>query len=49
MFERCYVCKKIVWPWQRKVRSLDRNYVAHKHCKPDGFHGLDDEGKVISG
>ncbi len=47
MLDYCYVCSRIVWFFQRKVRSLDKNLVAHKKCKPDGFHGLNKNGKVI--
>lgn len=35
----CSECGGYVWFWQRKVRSLDGNAVAHKRCKPEGFHG----------
>ena len=49
MFEKCHVCHKIVWPWQRKVKSLDKGQIAHEKCKPNGFHGVTAEGRVISG
>lgn len=35
---RCEVCGKAVWFWQRKVTGMDKVLVAHKKCKPEGFH-----------
>ena len=38
MFKNCDVCGKTVWVWQKKVKGLDGLKVAHKKCKPEGFH-----------
>jgi len=48
---RCKVCGKIVWPWQRRVRSLDRLLTAHKKCKPEGFHAeaVKNEQTIVRG
>ena len=41
IFTRCVVCSRIVWFWQKKVKGLDGLKVAHKKCKPKGFHSSD--------
>jgi len=38
MFDKCHECGKTVWFWQKKVRNLDKTWVAHRKCKPEGFH-----------
>lgn len=35
---KCEVCKLPVRWWQKKVYSMDGVHVAHRACRPEGFH-----------
>lgn len=30
--KRCYICKKLVWPWQRYIYYLYPTYKVHAKC-----------------